>query len=105
MVDLQRKAQWRLDFVAAENSMGFHAPQELARILGESIDYSRQAQLEAMNLPGCRRQNGGDGTLMAEFCGVRFRGPCNQPSILTCVSLVRDLASGGGQYAVFQSCS
>ena len=23
---LQRKAQWRLDFVAAENSMGFHAP-------------------------------------------------------------------------------
>jgi formate-dependent nitrite reductase cytochrome c552 subunit len=25
--------------------MGFHAPQEMARILGESIDYSRQAQL------------------------------------------------------------
>src|SRR5690606_37921994 len=23
---LQRKAQWRLDFIAAENSMGFHAP-------------------------------------------------------------------------------
>ena len=23
---LHRKAQWRLDFVAAENSMGFHAP-------------------------------------------------------------------------------
>jgi nitrite reductase (cytochrome c-552) len=42
---LQRKAQWRLDFVAAENSMGFHAPAESARILGESIDYSRQAQL------------------------------------------------------------
>src|SRR5215470_11058641 len=42
---LHRKAQWRLDFVAAENSMGFHAPQELARILGESIDYGRQAQL------------------------------------------------------------
>jgi len=42
-----RKAQWRLDFVAAENSMGFHAPQELARILGESIDHARQGQLEA----------------------------------------------------------
>lgn len=42
---LQRKAQWRLDFVAAENSMGFHAPQELARILAESIDYARQGQL------------------------------------------------------------
>jgi nitrite reductase (cytochrome c-552) len=45
--ELQRAAQWRLDFVAAENSMGFHAPQELARLLGESIDLSRQAQLKA----------------------------------------------------------
>ena len=27
--------------------MGFHAPQELARILGEVIDYARQGQLEA----------------------------------------------------------
>ena len=42
-----RKAQWRLDFVAAENSMGFHAPQEMARILGEVIDHARQGQLEA----------------------------------------------------------
>lgn len=48
--DLQRKAQWRLDFVAAENSMGFHAPQEAARILGEAIDYARQGQLEAAKL-------------------------------------------------------
>ena len=45
--ELQRAAQWRLDFVAAENSMGFHAPQEMARILGESIDLSRQAQVKA----------------------------------------------------------
>ncbi len=45
--DLQRAAQWRLDFVAAENSMGFHAPQEMARILGESIDLSRQAEVKA----------------------------------------------------------
>jgi nitrite reductase (cytochrome c-552) len=44
---LHRKAQWRLDFVAAENSMGFHAPQELARILGETIDYARQGQRQA----------------------------------------------------------
>jgi len=36
-----------VDFVAAENSMGFHAPQEMARILGEAIDYARQGQLEA----------------------------------------------------------
>jgi nitrite reductase (cytochrome c-552) len=45
---LQRKAQWRLDFVYAENSMGFHASQEAARILAESIDYSRQGELEAI---------------------------------------------------------
>ena len=45
--ELQRAAQWRLDIVAAENSMGFHAPQEMARILGESIDMSRQAQVKA----------------------------------------------------------
>jgi nitrite reductase (cytochrome c-552) len=45
---LQRKAQWRLDFVAAENSTGFHAPQESARTLGEAIDYARQGQLLAV---------------------------------------------------------
>jgi nitrite reductase (cytochrome c-552) len=47
---LHRKAQWRLDYVAAENSMGFHAPQEAARILGEAIDYARQAELAAFRL-------------------------------------------------------
>jgi nitrite reductase (cytochrome c-552) len=43
--DFQRKAQFYLDFVEAENSSGFHAPQEAARILGESIDFSRQGQI------------------------------------------------------------
>jgi nitrite reductase (cytochrome c-552) len=46
---LQRQAQWRLDFVNAENSMGFHAPQEAARILGEAIDFARQGQIAAQN--------------------------------------------------------
>ncbi len=41
----QRHAQFLLDFIEAENSMGFHAPQEAARILGASIDKSRQGQL------------------------------------------------------------
>jgi nitrite reductase (cytochrome c-552) len=40
----QRRAQFYLDFVEAENSTGFHAPQEAARILGESIDFSRKGQ-------------------------------------------------------------
>ena len=43
--ELQRKAQWRVDCINAENSMGFHAPQEAARVLGEAIDFSRQGQL------------------------------------------------------------
>ena len=43
--DFQRKAQFYLDFIEAENSMGFHAPQEAARILGESIDFARQGQI------------------------------------------------------------
>jgi nitrite reductase (cytochrome c-552) len=40
----QRKAQFYLDFVEAENSSGFHAPQEAARILGDSINFSRLGQ-------------------------------------------------------------
>jgi nitrite reductase (cytochrome c-552) len=48
--ELQKKAMWRLDFISSENSMGFHADQEAARILGESIDYSRQAQAQAIAL-------------------------------------------------------
>jgi nitrite reductase (cytochrome c-552) len=48
--ELQKKAMWRLDFVSSENSKGFHADQESARILGESIDYSRQAQAQALRL-------------------------------------------------------
>jgi nitrite reductase (cytochrome c-552) len=43
--DFQRKAQFLLDFVEAENSTGFHAPQEALRVLSLSIDYSRKGQL------------------------------------------------------------
>jgi len=48
--DFQRKSQWRLDWVYAENSMGFHASQEAARILAEAVDYARQGQLEIEKL-------------------------------------------------------
>lgn len=50
LFELQRKATWRLDFISSENSMGFHADQEAARILAESIDYSRRAQAMALGL-------------------------------------------------------
>ncbi|MHB1305597.1 MAG: ammonia-forming cytochrome c nitrite reductase subunit c552 [Limisphaerales bacterium] len=60
--DFQRKAQFYLDFVEAENSTGFHAPQEATRILGESIDFSRKGQnaLRGRSPPPVA-QAGGDG--------------------------------------------
>jgi nitrite reductase (cytochrome c-552) len=45
---LQRRAQFRVDFVNAENSMGFHADQETARTLVEATDYARQGQIELL---------------------------------------------------------
>lgn len=46
---LQKRAQFLLDFVEAENSMGFHAPEEALRLLGLSIDYTRQGQMVLKN--------------------------------------------------------
>ncbi len=44
---LHRHAQARWDFIAAENSMGFHNPSEALRILADATDLARQAQLKA----------------------------------------------------------
>jgi nitrite reductase (cytochrome c-552) len=44
-LSFQRRAQFYLDFVEAENSTGFHAPEEAERILAESINFSRKGQL------------------------------------------------------------
>ena len=41
----QKRAQFLVDFVEAENSTGFHADQEAARLLVLSVDYSRQGEL------------------------------------------------------------
>lgn len=43
-LQLQRRSQWRLDFIYSEGSRGFHAPQEAAKVLAESIDYARQGE-------------------------------------------------------------
>jgi nitrite reductase (cytochrome c-552) len=53
--DFQRRAQFLLDFVEAENSNGFHAPQEAARVLGVSIDLARQGQLALRDGPATGR--------------------------------------------------
>ena len=44
--ELQRRGQFYVDFVEAENSTGFHAPEEALRILGQAIDHLRQGLLE-----------------------------------------------------------
>jgi nitrite reductase (cytochrome c-552) len=46
----QRTAQFYTDFVNAENSMGFHSPQEATRVLALSLDAARQgvASIEAV---------------------------------------------------------
>jgi nitrite reductase (cytochrome c-552) len=46
---LHRDAQLRWDFIAAENSMGFHNPEEALRILAKAIDLARQAQIKALS--------------------------------------------------------
>jgi nitrite reductase (cytochrome c-552) len=49
----QLKAQFLTDFIEAENSMGFHAGQEAARVLANAINYARlgQAALRGESLP------------------------------------------------------
>lgn len=42
---LQREAQFLIDFVEAENSAGFHAPQEAARVMMNAMDKIREGQL------------------------------------------------------------
>ena len=44
---LHRKAQFKWDFVSAENSTGFHNPEYALKILAESTDLARQAQMLA----------------------------------------------------------
>jgi nitrite reductase (cytochrome c-552) len=43
--DFQRKAQFYVDYVEAENSSGFHAVGETLRILNEATDFARRGQL------------------------------------------------------------
>jgi nitrite reductase (cytochrome c-552) len=55
ILESHRKAQWRVDFINAENSMGFHAPQEASRILAEAIDYARQGQTDLRQIVDAKR--------------------------------------------------
>jgi nitrite reductase (cytochrome c-552) len=55
---MQRRGQFYLDFIESENSNGFHAPEEAARILGDAIDYFRQGQVSLRELKTARRGEG-----------------------------------------------
>ena len=50
--ELVRKAQWFWDMVAAENSMGFHNPDQVMNSLGRSIDMANQAIAAANKAAG-----------------------------------------------------
>ena len=52
--ELIRKAQWYWDYVAAENSMGFHNPTMVLNTLGRSIDLAHQAISTAEKASGGR---------------------------------------------------
>jgi nitrite reductase (cytochrome c-552) len=47
---LVRQAQLRWDYVAANNGMGFHSPQECMRILETSVDLAGQCRIECARI-------------------------------------------------------
>jgi nitrite reductase (cytochrome c-552) len=47
---LIRSAQWRWDWVAASNSVGFHSPVECMRVLASSIDRSKEARIQLVEI-------------------------------------------------------
>jgi nitrite reductase (cytochrome c-552) len=49
---LHRHAQFMWDFISSANSMGFHNPDEALRILRNSTDLARQAQMAAAQAAG-----------------------------------------------------
>jgi len=46
ILKLIRHAQWRWDWVAAANALGFHSPVEAMRVLGTSTDKAKEARKE-----------------------------------------------------------
>ena len=52
-----RGAQLRWDYVAANNGMGFHSPQECTRILGEAIDLAGQSRIESARILAAHGHN------------------------------------------------
>ncbi len=49
-----RHAQFRWDYVAASNGMGFHSPQESMRILGDAVNGAQQIRISVARLLAAR---------------------------------------------------
>jgi len=47
---LLRSAQLKWDYVAANNGMGFHSPQESVRILGDAVNTAQECRVETARL-------------------------------------------------------
>jgi nitrite reductase (cytochrome c-552) len=47
---LARHSQLRWDYVAANNGMGFHSPEECVRILAAAIDLAGQCRVECARI-------------------------------------------------------
>jgi len=57
---LVSQAQMYWDYIAASNGMGFHAPQESARVLGKAVDMGQECRLQTQAI---RIKHGGSGAL------------------------------------------
>lgn len=47
---LLRHAQFRWDYVSANNGMGFHSPQESMRVLGQAAEQAQEVRLQAARM-------------------------------------------------------
>jgi nitrite reductase (cytochrome c-552) len=68
---MHRNAQFMWDFVSAENSMGFHNPEYILKILADATNLARQAQMKAS-------QSVGDPSLLAT--GAYYLSPPPPPA-------------------------
>jgi nitrite reductase (cytochrome c-552) len=57
---LVSQAQMYWDYIAAANGMGFHAPQESARVLGKAVDIAQECRLKTMTI---RTKHGATGPI------------------------------------------
>ena len=55
VASLHALAQFLLDFVEAENSTGFHAPEEAGRLLAIFVDEARQGQIALLQARAARK--------------------------------------------------